>query len=118
MAIGHDPSTIKGQKITKTTIRRVLEFARPYRSMLIGFIITLVLAALVNLVPPLLFDVAVHLDARKLGDKLLICWSGPGIRCLNSQVVDCRSAHILRRPRSLRHRVPDQLARETFGLCP
>ena len=59
MAIGHDPSTIKGQKITKTTIRRVLEFARPYRSMLIGFIITLILAALVNLVPPLLFKLII-----------------------------------------------------------
>ncbi len=59
MAIGQDPSTIKGQKITKTTIRRVLEFARPYRSMLIGFIITLILAALVNLVPPLLFKLII-----------------------------------------------------------
>jgi ATP-binding cassette subfamily B protein len=54
-AIGADPTRIEGQTVTKGTVRRVLGFARPYRAMLTGFMTTILLAALVDLVPPLLF---------------------------------------------------------------
>ena len=54
-AIGADPTRIEGQTVTKGTVRRVLGFARPYRSMLVGFVTTILIAALIDLVPPLLF---------------------------------------------------------------
>ncbi|MYJ48530.1 MAG: ABC transporter ATP-binding protein [Acidimicrobiales bacterium] len=54
-AIGHDPSGVKGKQIAGQTIRRVASFARPYRAMLIGFVVVLLLGALLSLVPPLLF---------------------------------------------------------------
>ncbi|MDH3753636.1 MAG: ABC transporter transmembrane domain-containing protein, partial [Acidimicrobiia bacterium] len=54
-AIGSDPQAIKGQQVTRGTVRRVLGFARPYRRLLVGFLLTIFLGALLNLVPPLLF---------------------------------------------------------------
>ncbi len=53
--IGSDPTKIEGQTVSRGTVRRVLGFARPYRTMLAGFLTTILLAALVDLVPPLLF---------------------------------------------------------------
>ena len=54
-AIGHDPSGVKGKQIAGQTIRRVAGFARPYQAMLVGFVVVLLLGALLSLVPPLLF---------------------------------------------------------------
>lgn len=53
--IGSDPNEIKGVAISRGTFRRILGFARPYRRMLIGFVITILIAALLALLPPLLF---------------------------------------------------------------
>ena len=51
-----DPEKIKGAKIGRPLVARVLrEFARPYRSMLIAFIAIIVGAAVADLGPPLLF---------------------------------------------------------------
>jgi ATP-binding cassette, subfamily B, bacterial len=55
MMIGSDPSKIKGATLSKGLVRRVLEFARPYRVMLIGYFVIIVLEALIALVPVLLF---------------------------------------------------------------
>jgi len=54
-AIGHDPEGIKGKQIAGQTLRRVAGFAHPYRAMLAGFVVVLLLGALLSLVPPLLF---------------------------------------------------------------
>ncbi len=54
-AIGHDPSGVAGKQIAGHTIKRVANFARPYRAMLTGFVVVLLLGALLSLVPPLLF---------------------------------------------------------------
>jgi ATP-binding cassette subfamily B protein len=54
MALGSDPSAIAGARVQKGLIRRVWRFARAYRRMLLGFLVTIVLAALLDLVPPLL----------------------------------------------------------------
>ncbi|MCX7620374.1 MAG: ABC transporter ATP-binding protein/permease [Acidimicrobiales bacterium] len=55
MALGSDPSKIEGVTLDKRVFRRVMRLARPYRAMLAGFIGTIVLAALLDLVPPLVF---------------------------------------------------------------
>ena len=52
--LGADPATIDDRKLGRTVLRRVLGFAAPYRRLLVGFLITIVFAALVQLAPPLL----------------------------------------------------------------
>ncbi|MEY2589694.1 MAG: ATP-binding cassette, subfamily bacterial [Acidimicrobiaceae bacterium] len=52
--LGSDPDAVKGAAIGRATVKRVWQFARPYRRMLIGFLIIIVLEAVVGLAPPLL----------------------------------------------------------------
>jgi ATP-binding cassette, subfamily B, bacterial len=54
MALGSDPTNIAGARVQKGLIRRVWRFARAYRPMLAGFLATIVLAAVVDIVPPFL----------------------------------------------------------------
>jgi ATP-binding cassette subfamily B protein len=65
--LGADPSKVEGRQLEGAIIRRVWRFARPYRSMLIGFLATIGGAALVALVPPLLFRRIID-DAIPAGD--------------------------------------------------
>lgn len=51
----HDPAAVRGKRVERETMRRVLTFAAPYRRQLIGFVVTAVLAAAVGAIPPLLF---------------------------------------------------------------
>jgi ATP-binding cassette subfamily B protein len=53
--LGADPSRIEGARLQRDVVRRVWTFARPYRAMLAGFLVTIVAESLVALVPPLLF---------------------------------------------------------------
>jgi ATP-binding cassette subfamily B protein len=52
--LGADPSTIAGASIGRDVVKRVWTFARPYRGMLAWFLLTIVVAAVINLAPPLL----------------------------------------------------------------
>jgi ATP-binding cassette subfamily B protein len=66
-----DPSAIKDVTLSRGITRRVLrEFARPFRGLLLGFLVVLVLEAVVDIVPPLLFrqiiDVAIPQQDRSL----------------------------------------------------
>ncbi len=51
---GRDASAVKGKKVERDLVRRVLRLARPYRGQLIGFVVTVVLAAVISAVPPLI----------------------------------------------------------------
>ncbi len=53
--IGSDPDAVKGKKLSGQTISRVLDFARPYRWQLVGFVATILVSALLALLPPLVF---------------------------------------------------------------
>ncbi len=68
--LGQDPAKVAGASLERETIRRALDYARPYRSMIVGFLLTIVLAATLSLVPPLLFrqiiDVAIPEEDRSL----------------------------------------------------
>ena len=55
MAMGSDPTDIKGATVGKGVVRRVAQLARPYRSMLIGFVVVIIVEAVLALLPPLLF---------------------------------------------------------------
>jgi ATP-binding cassette subfamily B protein len=68
MALGADPTQVKGAGVAEGTARRVREFARPYRAKIIGFLATIVAAAVINLAPPLLFRAIID-DAIPNGDR-------------------------------------------------
>jgi ATP-binding cassette subfamily B protein len=53
--LGSNPENIKGVEIAKGTTRRVFALARPYRWMLGGYLGTIVVEAILDLVPPLVF---------------------------------------------------------------
>src|SRR5919106_1670080 len=53
--LGADPSALAGASVDRSLVWRVWRFARPYRWMLLGYLGIIVVTALVQLVPPLLF---------------------------------------------------------------
>src|SRR5829696_7833163 len=53
--LGSDPHGVVGAGVGRATIRRVYEFARPYRWLVAGFLGTIALTAIIDLAPPLLF---------------------------------------------------------------
>jgi ATP-binding cassette, subfamily B, bacterial len=48
-----DASEVEGASIDRRIVRRVAEFARPYRAQIAGFLAAIIVAALLGLVPPL-----------------------------------------------------------------
>jgi ATP-binding cassette, subfamily B, bacterial len=54
MLIPGDESAVAGAKLGRNQVRRVWALARPYRRMLLGFLLTIITAAVLGLVPPLL----------------------------------------------------------------
>ncbi len=67
----NDKSAIEGMVVNKSSLRRVGRFARPYSSAISGFLGSIVVSALVALVPPLMFRSIVD-RAIPAGDKKLI----------------------------------------------
>jgi ATP-binding cassette, subfamily B, bacterial len=67
---GRDANAVKGKKLERDLLRRVLKLARPYRKQLIGFVVTVILAAVISAVPPLilraLIDTAIPEKDRQL----------------------------------------------------
>ena len=53
--MGHDPAGVQGHRFNRSLASRSWVFARPYRAKIIGFVIVIVAAALLQLVPPILF---------------------------------------------------------------
>jgi ATP-binding cassette subfamily B protein len=52
--LGADPSTLAGTSVGRDVVKRVWRFAHPYRAMLSWFLLAIVVAAVINLAPPLL----------------------------------------------------------------
>ena len=52
--LGSDPDAMKGAGLQRGLVKRVWRFARPYRGMLAGFLLIIVLEAIIGLAPPLL----------------------------------------------------------------
>jgi ATP-binding cassette subfamily B protein len=51
---GRDANAVKGKRLERDLLRRVLRLAGPYRKQLIGFVVSVILAAVVGAVPPLI----------------------------------------------------------------
>lgn len=71
--IPRDRSAVEGQKFGGRSFRRVWTFARPYRSSIAGFLTTILLSALIALVPPFVFRAIID-DAIPDRDRSLIWW--------------------------------------------
>jgi ATP-binding cassette, subfamily B, bacterial len=63
-----DASAVRGARLRRDTLRRAWEFARPYRRQIAGFLTSILVAALVALVPPLAFR-AILDDAIPSADR-------------------------------------------------
>jgi ATP-binding cassette subfamily B protein len=64
-------STVKQSKISRGLVRRILGYARPYRALVILFLITMVLASLLSVAQPLLFRRIVD-DGISVGDATVV----------------------------------------------
>lgn len=66
--LGSDPSAVKGKRLDGRVLRRAWVFAHPYRRQIGGFLVTILISALLALVPPFLFrsiiDSAIPHDDR------------------------------------------------------
>lgn len=68
-----DRSVVEGQRFGGRSFKRVWTFAAPYRLSIIGFLTTILLAALIALVPPFVFRAIID-DAIPAGDRSQIWW--------------------------------------------
>jgi ATP-binding cassette, subfamily B, bacterial len=50
-----DPGAVKGKKLDKGVLRRAWGFARPFRTLILIFLATIIVSAMLGLLPPLLF---------------------------------------------------------------
>jgi ATP-binding cassette subfamily B protein len=51
---GRDAQAVKGKRVERELLRRVLRLARPYKGQLVGFVVSVVLAAVAAALPPLI----------------------------------------------------------------
>ncbi|NNE94796.1 MAG: ABC transporter ATP-binding protein [Acidimicrobiales bacterium] len=68
-----DRESMKGAKIDRESASRVWRFARPYRGMVGGFLLTVIAQALLGLLPPLLFGRIID-DVIPNKDTGLLTW--------------------------------------------
>jgi ATP-binding cassette subfamily B protein len=66
-----DNEALKGSRVQRSAVRRAWRFARPYRAIIIVFLITILVSAILELVPPFAFR-AILDDAIPKGDRSLI----------------------------------------------
>ena len=71
MGFRRDPDIVRGKRVERELIRRVLTLTRPYKRALIGFLITVILSAAVGVVPALLFGWLID-DAVGSKDRTLV----------------------------------------------
>ena len=74
------------ERPTRQTVRRVLSFARPYRSQLIAFVIVIIVEAVLALVPTLIFRELIDntipdKNTRQLAMLAASGWSPHRCRC-------------------------------------
>ena len=77
-SLTRDPSQVK--RVERGVLRRILTYARPYRSLVVAFMITLVIASLLTVAQPLLFrqivDNGISQGNATLVTVLALCIAG------------------------------------------
>ncbi len=69
------------KRLAPGTTRRIIEFARPYRRVIIAFLVTVVLDAMTVVVTPLLFKVIIDQGVAK-GSTKVVLWTAAGVAAL------------------------------------
>jgi ATP-binding cassette, subfamily B, bacterial len=77
MGFRRDSEAVAGKRIDRALVRRVLRLARPYRRLLVGFLLTAVAASIVTAIPPLLFRSLLD-TAVPQKDRVLVTWLAAG----------------------------------------
>ena len=67
-------SSVKGNKISRATVKRILGYAKPYKTLITFFLITLVIASLLSVAQPLLFRRIIDQGITP-GDASLVTWT-------------------------------------------
>jgi ATP-binding cassette subfamily B protein len=70
--------SVAEKKITKGTVRRILSYAHPYRTIIVIFLGTLVVTSLLSVAQPLLFKRIVD-DGISVGNASLVTWTALAI---------------------------------------
>lgn len=70
-AVTQDRSQLK--PVSRGVVRRVIRYARPYRGMVIAFLITLIVISILTVAQPLVFRIIVD-DGITVGDAGLVTW--------------------------------------------
>jgi len=70
--------SVAEQKIARGTVRRILGYARPYRTIIVIFLGTLVITSLLSVAQPLLFKRIVD-NGISVGDASLVTWTALAI---------------------------------------
>jgi ATP-binding cassette, subfamily B, bacterial len=69
------------RRLSPGTVRRIVEFARPYRRWIIAFLITVVLDAMTVVATPLLFKVIIDEGVRK-GHNSVVVWTAVAVAAI------------------------------------
>jgi ATP-binding cassette, subfamily B, bacterial len=73
----NDPEEFAGKHVEWALMKRVLRLARPYRWLLVGFLATAVAAAIVTVIPPLLFRALLD-TAVPDKNRTMVAWLAAG----------------------------------------
>jgi len=71
--IPRDAKAVEGHELERETLRRVWQFAGPYRSTIVVFLGAILASALVALVPPFVFRAIID-EAIPAGDRAMVWW--------------------------------------------
>lgn len=71
MIVGADPTKIAGATLGEGLVRRVWQFAKPYKALLVGFIVVIVAEAVIGLLPALLIRRIID-DAIPGADRTMV----------------------------------------------
>jgi ABC-type multidrug transport system, ATPase and permease components len=70
--------SVQNKKVSRSTVRRILAYARPYRAIVAIFLLTLVVTSLLSVAQPLLFRRIVD-DGISVGNASLVTWTAVAI---------------------------------------
>src|SRR5215218_4593899 len=76
---GRDANAVKGKRLERDLLRRVLRLARPYRKQLIGFVVSVVLAAIVSAIPPLILRAVIDTAIPEKDRSLVALLAGAAV---------------------------------------
>ena len=67
-----DADATKGRRLERAVLRRVLSLCRPYRRLITGFVVTVVLGSVVGAIPPLLLRALLDSAVQDQDEKMVL----------------------------------------------